>query len=164
MSQTVAPGKIVGIYYTLKDGAGNVLDTNRKGGKPLAYLHGKSTLLPAVEEALNGKAKNDFVQLTLAPEKGYGVRRDDLIRKVERKLFPAGQELAPGMRMNRRLPDGRIAGAIILEVGDEQVTVDENHPLAGMELHFEITVCGVRDATAEEVAHGHAHGVGGHQH
>ncbi len=164
MSQTVATGKIVGIYYTLKDGAGHVLDTNRKGGKPLAYLHGKSALLPAVEDGLNGKAKNDFVQLTLPPEKGYGVRNDDLIRQVERKLFPPGQELAPGMRMNRRLQDGRVAGAIILAVGDEHVTVDENHPLAGIELHFEITVCGVRDATAEEVAHGHAHGEGGHKH
>ena len=164
MSQTVAPGKIVGIYYTLKDSAGNVLDTNRKGGKPLAYLHGKGTLLPAVEAGLDGKAKNDFVQLALAPEQGYGLRREDLIRKVERKLFPPAQALAPGMRMNRQLPDGRVAGAIILEVGDEHVTVDENHPLAGVALNFEITVCGVRDATPEEIAHGHAHGAGGHQH
>ena len=164
MSQTVAPGKIVGIYYTLKDSAGNVLDTNRKGGKPLAYLHGKGTLLPAVEAGLGVKATNDFVQLALAPDQGYGLLRDDLIRKVERKLFPPAQALAPGMRMNRQLPDGRVAGAITLEVGDEHVTVDENHPLAGVALNFEITVCGVRDATPEEIAHGHAHGAGGHQH
>lgn len=164
MSHTVAPGKIVGIYYTLKDDEGNVLDTNRKGGKPLAYLHGKGALLPAVEAGLEGKAKNDFVQLALDASQGYGERRADLIRQVERKLFPPSQALAPGMRMNRQLPDGRVAGAIILEVGDEHVTVDENHPLAGLALRFEITVCGVRDATAEEVAHGHAHGAGGHQH
>jgi FKBP-type peptidyl-prolyl cis-trans isomerase SlyD len=164
MSQPVASGKVVGIYYTLKGPNGQVIDTNRKGGKPLAYLHGKGTLLPSVEKGLEGKVKNDYVHLSLTAEQGYGVRREDLIRKLDRSLFQAGQELAPGMRMNRRMPDGRVLGTVILAVDETQVTVDENHPLAGVPLEFEITICGVRDATAEELEHGHAHGAGGHHH
>ncbi|NUP96109.1 MAG: peptidylprolyl isomerase [Planctomycetaceae bacterium] len=164
MEQTVAAGKIVGIYYTLKDASGRVLDTNRKGGKPMPYLHGRGNLLKGVEAALEGKAKNDFVEVKLAAADGYGVRRPELVQKVARGSFPAGRPLAAGMTLQRQDEQGRVRLARVLDVGDTEVTIDENHPLADLDLHFEITVCGVRDATPEEVQHGHAHGPGGHAH
>lgn len=164
MQQTVTSGKIVGIYYTLKDKDGNVLDTNRRGGRPMPYLHGSGNLLPALEKALEGHAKNDFVQVTLEPAEAYGEKRPDMLRKLPRANFPKDRELQPGMRLTGKDPEGRMRTALLLEVGETEVTVDENHPLAGVQLHFEVTICGVRDATPEEVAHGHAHGPDGHQH
>ncbi|MCC7013496.1 MAG: peptidylprolyl isomerase [Planctomycetes bacterium] len=164
MDQTVSAGKVVGIYYTLKNKDGAVLDTNRRGGKPMPFLQGTGNILPALEKALEGKCKNDFLAITLEPEQGYGHKRADLVRKVPRANFPKGRELAPGMRLTGKDPDGRMRMALIVEVGEQEVTVDENHPLAGETLYFEITVCGVRDATAEETQHGHAHGPGGHAH
>lgn len=164
MDQSIAAGKVVGIYFTLKNQAGEVLDTNRRGGKPMPFLQGASNILPSLEQALDGKRKNDYVAITLAPEQAYGPRRDDLIRKVPRAGFPKDRELVPGMRLTGKDPDGRTRLALIVAVEENEVTVDENHPLAGQTLYFEITVCGVRDATAEEKQHGHAHGPQGHAH
>jgi FKBP-type peptidyl-prolyl cis-trans isomerase SlyD len=158
----VSAGKVVGIYFTLKDSSGNVLDTNRRGGKPLPYLHGTGGLLPGLERALEGKRKNDFVDVTLSPEEGYGVPDPQRVRSVPRSSFPAGRELQPGMRFTARDGEGRTQMIRILEVGDEEVRVDENHPLAGQSLHFEVTIAGIRDATEEERTHGHVHGPDGH--
>ena len=163
-SNVVAQGKVVAIYYTLKGEGGEVLDTNRRGGKPLAFLQGMGNILPALEKALEGKRKDDFVEVELAPEQGYGAHKPELIHAVPRSSLPAGRELAPGMRLTGTDPQGRPRVVIITEVGEKEVTVDENHPLAGRKLHFEVTVAGVRDATDEEKTHGHVHGPGGHHH
>ncbi len=164
--QTVAaPGKVVGIYFTLKDKSGRVLDTNRRGGKPMPFLFGANNILPALEKALEGKAKNDFVQVVLAPEQAYGAKKPELIRTIERKAFPPDVQPKPGMRFSGKDPQGRMRTMLVLAVDGDAIQVDENHPLADQELHFEVTVCGVRDATAEETAHGHPHGPGSaHQH
>jgi FKBP-type peptidyl-prolyl cis-trans isomerase SlyD len=158
----VAAGKVVGIYYTLKDSSGNVLDSNRRGGKPLAFLHGSGGILPGLERALEGKRKNDFIDVTLAPEDGYGVSDPARVRSVPRSMFPAGRELEPGMQFQGKGEDGHARVVRIVEVGDDEVRVDENHPLAGQTLHFEVTVTGVREATDDERTHGHVHGPGGH--
>lgn len=164
-SQVAAPGKVVGIYFTLKDKNGTVLDTNRRGGKPMPYLHGSNNILPALEKALEGKAKNDFVDVVLAPDQAYGAKKPELIHKLERKAFPPNVELKPGLRFSGKDPQGRMRTMLVLGVEGDAITVDENHPLADQELHFEVTLCGVRDATAEEIAHGHPHGPGSaHQH
>jgi FKBP-type peptidyl-prolyl cis-trans isomerase SlyD len=163
-NSAVSAGKVVAIYYTLKSDAGEVLDTNRRGGKPLAFLHGSGHILPALEQALEGKRKNDFVEVTLAPEKGYGVSKPELVHPVPRNALPAGRKLEPGMKLTGTDPQGRARTVVITAVGDDEVTVDENHPLAGQTLHFEVTIAGVREATAEEREHGHVHGAGGHSH
>ena len=163
-STAVADGKVVGIYYTLKDDRGQVLDTNRRGGKPLAFLQGKGNILPALERALVGKQKNDFVAVTLAPEDGYGVHKSEAVHKMPRGAFPPNVDVKPGMRFNGVDQEGRSHSVLVTEVGAEEITVDENHPLAGATLHFEVTIFGVRDATPEEVEHGHPHGPDGHHH
>lgn len=163
--QVAAPGKVVGIYFTLKDKNGAVLDTNRRGGKPMPYLHGSNNILPALEKALEGKAKNDFVDVVLAAEQAYGPKKPELIHKLERKAFPANVAIAPGLRFSGKDPQGRMRSMLVLGVEGDSITVDENHPLAEQDLHFEVTICGVRDATPEETAHGHPHGPGSaHQH
>ncbi len=159
--QIVADGKIVGIYYTLKDQQGRVLDSNRRGGKPLAFLQGSGNILPALEALLLGKKKNDFVDVTLAAVDGYGEPKPELIHKLPRTAFPPERKLEVGMRFTGKDAEGRPRSLLVLEVGETELTVDENHPLAGQPLHFEVTVCGVREATAEETQHGHAHGAGG---
>ena len=161
----VAEGKVVAIYYTLKNTAGEVLDTNKgNDGKPLAFLHGAGNILPALEKELVGKAKNDFIEVELAPEDGYGERNPDSIRDVPRSAFPTDREPEVGAMIQGQGPDGQPIMGTITEVGAEEVKVDLNHPLAGERLFFEVTVCGVREASEEEAQHGHPHGPGGHEH
>jgi len=121
-------------------------------------LHGAKNILPALEQALEGKAKNDFVDVHLTLEQGYGARKPELIQKHERKAFPPNVEIVAGMRFSGRDPQGRQRSMLVVAVEGDVITVDENHPLADQPLHFEVTVCGVRDATAEETQHGHPHG------
>ena len=161
--QTVATGKIVGIYYTLKDKDGAVVDTNRKGGKPMVFLHGGGSILPALEAALVGKAKDDEVQVQLSPVKGYGEIKPELHKRVPRNKFPKGRELKVGMHFTSD-EGGRPTPVSITGFDGDDVLVDQNHPLAGQELFFEVTIAGVRDSTGEERQHGHPHGPGGHHH
>jgi FKBP-type peptidyl-prolyl cis-trans isomerase SlyD len=162
--QTVAAGKVIGIYYTLKDKAGAVLDTNRKGGKPLVFIHGGGTILPALEAALLGKQKDDELSVQLTPEQGYGVVNSELHKRVPRKAFPAGRDLKVGMHFTSDNGKGQSMPVAITGFDGDEVLVDHNHPLAGQELFFQVTIAGVRDASAEERDHGHVHGPGGHHH
>jgi FKBP-type peptidyl-prolyl cis-trans isomerase SlyD len=164
MSSPIAEGKVVGIYYTLKNDAGEVLDTNRKGGKPLAYLHGAGNILPGLERALLGKVKNDDVEVHLEAADAYGEVNPEAVRQVPRASFPAHAEIVPGMRFTGQDASGRQVPVAVQSIEGDQVTVDHNHPLAGQRLHFSVTVVGVRDATDEERQHGHPHGPGGHAH
>jgi FKBP-type peptidyl-prolyl cis-trans isomerase SlyD len=162
-SVSIAPGKIVGIYYTLKDKAGAVIDTNRKGGKPLVFLHGGGSILPALEAALVGKSKDDEVSVQLSPEQGYGPTKPELVKRMPRGAFPKGRELAVGMHFTNQ-EGGKSTPIAITGFDGDEVLVDQNHPLAGQELFFQVTIAGVRDASKEEREHGHAHGAGGHHH
>ena len=162
---SVDAGKVVAIYYTLKDKDGAVLDTNKgKDGKPLAFLHGAGNLLPGLENKLVGKVKNDFVEVELAAAEGYGEHNPDAIRDVPRSAFPADREPEVGAVIQGQGPDGQPIMGRITDVSGEQIQVDLNHPLAGQDLFFEVTICGVREASEEEAAHGHPHGPEGHQH
>ncbi|MEO0649896.1 MAG: peptidylprolyl isomerase [Planctomycetota bacterium] len=162
--EAVADGAVVGIYYTLKDEGGNVLDTNRKGGAPLAYLHGHKNIVPGLEKALTGAKKGEKVDAVVAPEDGYGQPSEDLLEQVPRSAFPPDAQVVEGAVFQGRQPNGQVFQARIAKVEGDEVTVDRNHPLAGQTLHFEVTVDGIREATEEELTHGHAHGAGGHQH
>ena len=151
--------KAVTIHYTLRDDAGEVLDSS-EGRAPLTYLHGEGNIVPGLEKALDGKQAGDEVKVTVPSEDGYGARSDDNVRNVPRRRLPEGK-IEPGMRMRMQTDVGQVIAQVTAVKGD-YVTLDTNHPLAGTTLHFEVKVVKVRDATAEELEHGHVHGPGGH--
>ena len=158
----IAKGKVVAVDYELTDPDGTVLDTSHDDG-PLSYLHGVGGLLPALEGELEGKTAGDSFSVVLAPEDGYGVRDESLRQQLPRTEFDDVPDLAVGMQF-RVSGDASLPVFTIVEVGDDTVTIDGNHPLADVTLHFDLTVRDVRDATEEEIAHGHAHGECGHGH
>jgi FKBP-type peptidyl-prolyl cis-trans isomerase SlyD len=154
----ITKNKVASIHYTLRDNEGAVIDSS-EGREPLHYLHGAGNLIVGMEEGLEGKSKGDKLTLKIAPEKGYGEKDESLIQQVPRAAF-GGQEVKPGMRFSTN--QGGVV--TVTNVGLEQITVDANHPLAGVELNFVVEVMDVRNASAEEISHGHVHGPGGHHH
>ena len=153
--------KVAAIHYTLRDNNGKVLDSS-EGKDPLYYLHGFGNLIPGMEEGLEGKAVGDKFEIKVSPEKGYGVRNDAAVQAVPREAF-GDAVVNVGMQFRAGNENGQYIVTVV-EVGEETVTVDGNHPLAGLELHFNVEVMEVRDASADEIAHGHVHGPHGHNH
>lgn len=147
---------VVTIAYTLKDDDGQVLDSSEDHGD-LSYLHGHQNIVPGLEEALEGKGPGESVQASVPPEKAYGVRDEQLLFQVPRERMPDGTELQVGMQFEAQTSSGERQIVTLADVGDEQVTLDANHPLAGQTLHFDVTVNDVREATSEELDHGHVH-------
>ena len=158
----VAAQKVVAIHYTLTNDRGETLDSSR-GHEPLAYLHGTGNLIPGLEKALEGKQAGDKLSVRVPPEEGYGVRDDALIQAVPRRAFKGAGELHVGMRLQAQGDRGMRVVRITHMAGD-MVTVDGNHELAGQTLNFDVEIAEVRDPSAEELAHGHVHGPGGHHH
>lgn len=154
----ITKNKVAAIHYTLRDNEGTVIDSS-EGREPLYYLHGAGNLIAGMEEGLEGKTTGDKFDLKIAPEKGYGEKDENLVQQVPRTAF-GGQEVKPGMKFSTN--QGGVV--TVTDVGLESVTVDANHPLAGVELNFAVEVMEVRNATSEELSHGHVHGPGGHQH
>ena len=150
---------VVSIHYTLRDDQGTVLDSS-SGKDPLLYMQGVGNLIPGMEEGLEGKKKGDKLEIKVSPEKGYGERSENLIQKVPRSSF-GDQEVRKGMQFQAQTNSGTQV-VTVTEVGLESVTVDGNHPLAGVSLNFDVEVMEVRSATTEELEHGHVHGPGGH--
>lgn len=162
---TIEAGKVAAIWYTLTDEAGTVLDTNRKGGKPLPFLAGAGNIIVGLEEELLGKQKGDTCKVVVPPEKAYGLPKEDAFQPVPKSSLPEQVKLEPGVQLTATAQaNGQAQVVRIHEVKEDEVVIDFNHPLAGKTLTFDITVVGVRDATAEEQSHGHPHGPGGHQH
>lgn len=162
---TVENQKVVSFHYTLTNNDGEVLDTSRdEDGSPMAYLHGSGQIVPGLEKAMEGKTTGDAFKATIAPEDGYGERQGDGPQSVDRSNFPPEADIQEGMMFVAEMPDGQQAPVWVVGVEGDNVLLDSNHPLAGETLHFDVEVTDVRDATAEELAHGHAHGPGGHHH
>lgn len=158
----VANHKVVTIDYTLTDDQGAVIDTS-KGGEPLAYIHGMHNIIPGLENALAGKQAGDSLQVAVQPSEGYGERNDAMRQDVPREMFDGADEIQVGMQFHAS--DGERTHVVtVVDVSDTHVTVDGNHPLAGQTLNFDVTIVDVRDATPEEMEHGHVHGPGGHEH
>jgi len=152
---------VVALHYTVKDEDGVKLDSS-EGGTPLTYLHGASNIIPGLERALEGKSKGDALDVNIPPAEAYGEYIDELVDSVPREAFQ-GAEVEVGMRFEAQTNNGPIS-VVITHIEDDNVTVDGNHPLAGKSLNFSVTVEDIREATEEEIAHGHVHGPGGHHH
>ena len=150
------------LAYTLTDAEGNELDKSTSD-EPFAYMHGSHGIIPGLENALTGKTVGDAFTITIEPEDGYGERDDSLISEVSRDLFEGVDDLQVGMAFHGESDQGPQM-VVISALDGDTVTVDANPPLAGMQLTFEVEVLDVREATEEELAHGHVHGPGGHQH
>lgn len=162
----ITDNTVVQFHYTLTDAEDTQVETSH-GGDPIAYLHGHDGMIPAIEEAMAGKAEGDTLHLTLTPEQAYGERVEGQEQRVPIKHLqglPKGvRSWKPGMVAVVQTEQG-MRQVTVIKPGLKMVLVDTNHPLAGKTLTYDIEVVNVRAATDEEIAHGHAHGVGGHQH
>ena len=152
----------VRFHYTLTDDAGTVLDSSR-GGEPLDYLHGAGNIVPGLEQAMTGRGPGDAFQVDVAPEQGYGTRVDALVQQMPRSAFAGMPEPEVGMQFQAESNMGPVMVTVVA-VDADSVTLDGNHSLAGVTLHFDVEVVAVREATAEELDHGHVHGPHGHHH
>lgn len=155
----ISKDSVVSIDYTLKNDSGEVLDASTEGN-PLDYLHGHGNIISGLEAGLVGKETGDAVDVRIAPADGYGEVIDQLRQEVPRDRFAGVESLEVGMQFQANTDRGPISVRIV-EVSDETVTVDGNHPLAGQHLNFSVKVVDVRQASAEELQHGHVHGAGG---
>jgi FKBP-type peptidyl-prolyl cis-trans isomerase SlyD len=158
----IAADAVVLIHYTLKDDEGKVLDSS-DGGEPLAYIHGHGNLVPGLEKALEGKKDGDVVAVALSPKEGYGTRNEALVQRVPKRSLQGSGEIRKGMQFRAQTDEGLRVFTVTGIMGD-MVSLDGNHPLADQTLHFNVEIVSVRAATAEELEHGHVHGVGGHHH
>ncbi len=156
----IEQNKVVAMHYSVSDKAGNELDSSA-GGEPLVFIHGTGSLISGLEKALIGKQKGDKFAVEVVAADAYGDRHEELTQAVPRAMFE-GMEVEVGMRFRAADPDGREQSVIVLDVTDDEVVVDGNHPLSGIDLTFDVEIIEVRDATADEIAHGHAHGIDGH--
>lgn len=159
----IADHCVVSIHYTLTDDEGDEIDSST-GQEPLAYLHGAGNVIAGLEDALTGRVVGDHFQVVIQPEDGYGEFDEELVQSIPRGAFEGIEEIEPGMQFQTEDDDGEQMMVTVQEVTEDEVVIDGNHPLAGVVLHFDVTVTDVRPATAEEIDHGHAHGAGGQHH
>ena len=154
--------KVIGFHYTLKNDAGEVLDSS-SGGDPMLYLAGSGQILMALDVAINNLAVGDKKSVSLTAKEGYGEVDPALKMNVKLGQFPPGTEVKPGLQFRISNEPGSPMFRVMNVLGEE-VFIDGNHPLAGEALHFDVEITESREATEDEIAHGHAHGVGGHHH
>jgi len=154
--------QVIGFHYTLKDDKGEVLDSSG-GGHPMLYLSGSGQILPALDTQLAAMKVGEKSSVSLSAKDGYGEVDPSLKMNVKLGQFPKGTEVKPGLQFRINSEPHSPMFRVINVLGEE-VFIDGNHPLAGQSLHFDVEVTEMREATEEEVAHGHAHGAGGHHH
>ena len=154
--------RVAQFHYTLTNDQGEVLDSS-SGHEPLTYLHGKGNIVPGLEKEMAGRLAGDKFKVSVPPSEGYGLQLPELIQTVPRNAFQGVAEIQVGMRFQAETEHGPVM-VRVTQVTADTVTVDGNHELAGQTLHFEVGIVEVRDASVEEVLHGHVHGVGGHHH
>ena len=154
--------RVVSFHYTLTEQDGDMSETST-GGEPLTMLFGYANVIPGVENALAGHVAGDRISVQVPPENGYGEYREGNLRRVPKKHVPNPKKLKPGDRTTLTSEQGQ-HDVTVVKVGHTVVDVDLYHPLAGRTLSFDIEVIDVRAADAEEIAHGHVHGPGGHGH
>ena len=160
----IGNNKVATIHYELKNGEGQVLDSSA-GREPLVYIQGIGMLIPGLEAKLSGQKAGDKVNAVIEPKDGYGDYQDANVHVVPKAGFQSegDESLQVGMRVQVDTSQGQTI-ALVTKIEGDDVTLDLNHPLAGQTLHFAVEVVEVREATEEELSHGHVHGPGGHQH
>ncbi len=158
----IEKNKVAVIDYSVKTAEGQMIDTS-EGTEPLAFLCGFHNIVPGLESALVGKSEGDQVEVVVNPDEAYGQYNQEMVKEVPLSAFQGVEKVEEGMQFQAESPNGPQL-ITVTKVENEMVTVDGNHPLAGIELHFDVTVKQVRDASEEEIAHGHVHGEGGHHH
>ena len=158
----IEPNSVVTLHYTLKDNEGNVID--QSDDDSFLYLHGAMNIVPGLENALTGKSAGDEFSVTVSPEEGYGHKDPQRIQEVHKEMFQDAGEIAVGLQFHAQSPDGNAVVVTVIEIKDDVVVIDGNHALAGVDLNFSVKVIEVREASEEEVSHGHVHGPHGHHH
>lgn len=156
-----ALGRVVSLHYTLTDDHGMLLDSSR-GHEPFAYLHGHGNIIPGLETALEGKEAGFNGAVQVSPAEGYGEYDPQAVFDVPRGQFPPGEDIQVGMQVQGEGAHG-IMSFMVVNVDEQNVTLDANHPMAGKTLHFDVEVLEIRDATPQELSHGHVH-AHGHDH
>ncbi len=147
---------VVSMHYKLTNDEGNVLDSS-EGSEPLVYLHGQGAIIVGLEKALIGKTEGDTLQVRVEPAEGYGDVVPEMIQTVDKAAFQGVETVEAGMAFEAQAQDGSVQHIVVKKVEGDQVTIDGNHPLAGVTLNFDVTIVGVREATEEELEHGHVH-------
>lgn len=160
MTQTIEKGKVVGFAYHLKNNQGETLD---QSSEPMEYLHGYMNIISGLEKEMEGLNIGDKKTVVVPPAEAYGEYDEKLVYEVPRTNFPPEEDLVPGMQFRAETEQGAVS-LFVQEVVGENVIMNGNHPLAGETLNFDIEVHSIREATEEEINHGHAHGPGGHHH
>jgi FKBP-type peptidyl-prolyl cis-trans isomerase SlyD len=155
--------KVISFNYILKDEEGTILDSTTNKA-PLTFISGSNQILPKLEEALNGMLIGGKRNVKVDAADAYGEYDEKAIQNIKKEQFPPDTKLEEGMRYVANSPEGGQMPFTITEVKDDDVTVDFNHPLAGRNLEFDVELVDMRDATPEELSHGHVHGPGGHHH
>ncbi|MEX1117879.1 MAG: peptidylprolyl isomerase [Terrimicrobiaceae bacterium] len=158
----ITSGKVVLIDYTLTDDQKQTIDSS-EGHEPLAYIHGSGQIIPGLEKALDGRVVGDALRVDVPAAEGYGEHDAEKIINIPRSQVEGVPDLKVGIQLQASGGGGPQV-VTVTKLTDNEVTLDGNHPLAGKNLHFDVTIREVRDATDEEIAHGHVHGPGGHHH
>lgn len=154
--------KIVVMNYTLTTDEGEVLDQSDDGS--FAYLHGADNIITGLETALAGKTVGDSLNVKVLPAEGYGERNDEMVQVVSKEMFETDDELEVGTQFHAEGPDGDQIMITVAAIDGDDITIDGNHPLAGVNLNFDVSIIEVCDASEEEISHGHVHGPDGHHH
>jgi FKBP-type peptidyl-prolyl cis-trans isomerase SlyD len=156
MSLTVTDNLVVSISYTLTNDDATVLDSTEESG-PMDYLHGAENIIPGLEDGLEGKKVGDKLKVRVDPDDGYGEIFTELMQVVDIASFEGVESVEAGMQFESETDDGELEIVSIKSVDGNEVTIDANHPLAGVTLNFDVEIVGIREATAEEIEHEHVH-------
>jgi len=159
---SISNNSVASIHYTLTDGEGKVIDSSQ-GQEPLAYLHGAGNIIPGLEKALAGKVVGDKFTVSIPASEAYGLRDGSMVQELPSNMFSGIDKIDVGMEFHAETEHG-LQVVTVTKVEGDTVTIDGNHPLAGVDLTFDVEVAEIREATQEELEHGHAHGAGGHHH
>ena len=154
MTLMIGQNSVVSMHYTLKNGDGDVMDSS-EGKSPMVYLHGANNLIPGLEAELTGKATGASFNATISPENAYGEFNQDFIQVISKSMFQGVESVEVGMAFVAQGEGGAQRQVRVTAVEGDDVTIDANHPLAGQTLHFEVEVVDVREATEQEIEHGH---------
>ena len=154
--------RVVRFHYAVAETGKDKLENSKDVGAPLAILFGRGQIIPGLEKAMEGREAGENFSASVTPAEAYGERKEGLTQRIPKKHF-GNQKLAPGMQVVLNTNFGPRA-VTIEKVGMSVVDVDLNHPMAGKDLDFDIEIVEVREASEEEIAHGHVHGEGGHEH